>query len=120
MLDAYLEGLPGDLVARRPLYQDDGERRLASVWASANALGAERFSARTGLSLKVARRATRRLPISKTSVRRAMRAIRGGPVQVRACAVCGVPVGRPNAKTCSKLCRDRAYRARRRAKSDLS
>ncbi|HVB27382.1 MAG TPA: hypothetical protein VNE21_05670, partial [Mycobacteriales bacterium] len=93
VIDASDDGLPGDLAARRPVY--DEPDLLATVHAHARTLGPAAFARRTDLPLSVAKRAAGGRPISKRNVLRAVRALAADPEQGPSCGCgCGQPVDR--------------------------
>ncbi len=115
VIDAYADGLPGELAARRPVY--DGDQRVEVVIASARSMGPRRFARVTGLPLGVAHRASKGLPISTINVNRALAVFRTGSEQIRTCAAegCDRRVARENALCCSIRCADRERKRRIRA-----
>ena len=118
-IDAQLDGLPGDIRARRTVYGDAD--RVAAAQKLAGALGPYRFARRTRLPLRVAKRAAAGESISKRNAARAIRALRidDGTAPLCGCG-CGLPVlRRQGALYVDDAHRKRAERARQRA-SDLS
>jgi hypothetical protein len=119
VIDADLDGLPGDLGERRPVYED--AQRAAAIGARAQSMGPRRFARLSGLPLKVAERAALGKPISARNVARALRALSVDSSGPRRCPVDGRAVfGRSDTVYCSARCKDRAYRQRRRTRSDPS
>ena len=115
LIDADAAGLPGDLAVARPVY-NDGER-LEAVQRWARAIGPRPFARRTGLALKVAERAALGRPIAARSVRRALRALRVADGSTPRCPVDDRPIFRSGARFCSPRCRNRAAKARQRARA---
>jgi hypothetical protein len=117
IIDADIDGLPGDRARFRPVYDPagDADRRLAFVQKRAKALGKRAFARRTGLPLKVAERAALGQPIADRNVRRALKALRFVDASTPRCPECGRPVlGRRGGSIyCSERHRGRAAKRRR-------
>jgi rubrerythrin len=112
VLDADVDGLPGDLAARRPVHEE--AQLLRAVQTEAQAMGKRAFHRATNLPLTVAERAALGKAISARNLDKGLEALQAD--NTRRCALegCDRPVPRPNALFCCKLHRDRAWRARRR------
>ncbi|MDA8040133.1 MAG: hypothetical protein M0Z69_13475, partial [Actinomycetota bacterium] len=121
VIDADIDGLPGDLARFRPAYDPEGEaeRRLAFVQRRAAALGKRAFARRTGLPLKVAERAALGRRISRRNVAKALRALRFVDASTPRCLECerAVVGRRAGSLYCSTRCRDRAAKRRRRERA---
>lgn len=117
VIDAEVDGLPGDLGSHRPVYDPEGDaaRRLSFVQARATAMGPRRFARRTGLPLRTAKRAALGQRIGAASVKKALRALRYADSSSPRCLEDNRPiVGRRDGSTyCSELCSGRAARRRR-------
>jgi hypothetical protein len=116
VIDADIDGLPGDLGARRPVYVR--ANRGDAVSSLAEAIGPSRFARRTGVSLSASKRAARTGRISQTNTQKALRALRVGEAQ-RPCSLegCDHLVNQPNARYCSPRCRETEKKRRQRAGS---
>jgi hypothetical protein len=113
LIDADINGLPGDLLARRPTYED--AERLAVVQTRGRALGKRGLARLTGLPLKVAERAALGQQISRRNVTRALQQL--DVEEARCCGLDGCEdlVIRANATYCSPRCRETAKKRRQRA-----
>jgi hypothetical protein len=117
VIDADSDGLPGDLVARRPVLQD--AERLGAVHDEAKRLGSRAFSRITGLPLTVAERASTGQPVSARNVAKALAAL--GQLSRSHFPLCDAqrceePVTRKGAKYHASRCRDREKKRRKRAR----
>jgi hypothetical protein len=91
MIDAQEDGLPGDPRQRRVVYAEAD--RLDTVTSWAKALGPARFSRRTGLSLKVAKRIAAGQSIGQRHLAQALLTLRVEDATTNGCACgCGQPV----------------------------
>jgi hypothetical protein len=117
VLDADIDGLPGDLRDRRPVYDEAKRADVAIAWAKA--LGPRRFARRAGISVSASGRAALRGRISKANVHKALRALRVDDGAPRRCAAegCELPVFRVGARYCSVRCRRREEKRRQREKA---
>jgi hypothetical protein len=121
LIDAWEDGLPGDVRKRRVAYSDAD--RLATVAKWAKALGPRAFARRTGLPLKVAERAALERPISRANASKALRALRvPGSTEDRCACGCGQAVLRGRGAqyvddTHRQRARVRRQRQRRRGSS---
>jgi len=111
VLDAQIVDPECDMSGLRVAYNDDSLKE--SVRRLASDLGPRRFSRLSGLSPSAAARLAQSRKPSSVAVRRALRGLRVPTIDTRSCS-CGRPLFRPNATTCSKRCRDAAYRKRRK------
>ena len=113
LIDADINGLPADLLARRPTYED--AERLAVVQTRGRALGKRGLARLTGLPLKVAERAALGQQISRRNVTRALQRL--DVEEARCCGLDGCEdlVIRANATYCSPRCRETAKKRRQRA-----
>lgn len=120
VIDAAMSGQPGDLVARRPVYDDEElwERRRAAVAAWAGTLGSRSFARRTGLPARTAARAAAGNHLSRRNVLRACEGLRIIDDGVGRCALdeCSEPVWRPNARYCCAQHAERAHKRRQRSR----
>jgi hypothetical protein len=113
MIDAQLDGLPGDVRERQVLYEN--AERILVLQHIAASLGPRRFARRSGLPLKVAERAALGKPLSRRNVTKGLRAFRmNGDEKPCALPGCTRTVSRPNALYCSPSHAKRAYRMRKR------
>jgi hypothetical protein len=116
VIDADIDGLPGDLGARRPVYAR--AKRGDAVSSLAEEIGPNQFARRTGVSLSASKRAARTGRISATNTQKALRALRVAEAQ-RRCSLegCDHLVNQPNARYCSPRCRETEKKRRQRAGS---
>lgn len=109
VLDAQLVDPDANASELRVNYEDTGFGQ--SVQRLAGKLGPRAFARLTGLSRSGASRLTRTSRPRGATLRRALGGLSASP-ETRTCC-CGRPLTRPNAKSCSKRCRDAAYRERK-------
>jgi hypothetical protein len=118
VIDADSDGLPGDLIARRPVHQEAD--RLGAMQEEAKRLGPCTLSRLTGLPLRVAERASAGKPISARNVSKALAALNrlDRSRQPRCVAQgCQEPVTRRGARYHAPICRDQEKKRRKRARS---
>ncbi|MGH9291924.1 MAG: hypothetical protein ACRD0B_00200 [Acidimicrobiales bacterium] len=117
VIDAEIEGVPGDLGKFRPQYDPAGDaaRRLLFVQRRAQAMGTRAFARRTRLPLTIAKRAALGRPVSARNVAKVLRALRYADETTPRCPECDAPVvgRRKGATYCSRRCQDRGAKRRR-------
>ncbi|MGA9077452.1 MAG: hypothetical protein WB383_03855 [Acidimicrobiales bacterium] len=113
VLDAQLVDPDADTSELRVSYEDAALGQ--SLQRLAGGLGPRAFARLTGISRSGASRLTRTSRPRRATLRRALGGLSASP-ETRTCR-CGRPLVRPNAKSCSKRCRDAAYRERKARRS---